>query len=482
MKEKIEIEQSWWHIEDQRNPVESRSIREVIDIYAKNKDLELDLENINNIYEIRVKGRNRNTELAFINCSSSNDKNELHINLGDLKGWPIIKGYSGFDSHAPRHVRLEISYKQNSEFKGIFKFNRENYRIKKDINSYIKEYHELLGLNQPKEAISKLKEGIELDPIYTVKKLNKMEISEAFNNGLKCHKKKNLNEAIESYKEVITNVLDINLEYLLEQFNYNYRLNKEKEEILRSSIINLDDFDELNLKEIEFKSYDKIFYIKDNFVKIIVKSIKNFRFFQGYVGSFEIDWFIQPEFSITLPLGMEMNNDGNKLKLFFKRGSDFQELKFDKPSISKKDGKRVYTYIINSESYKKILETPDNSNVGFKALYEVNNEIKFFTVPLFSLVLIVYSFIEIGYIINMYLSHNYSNLSLINNPTFVIVSLSFLGLYLTFRKDDYEIPGNKIVIASIILSFVAIIILLCSYPYFLDLNSTQNITQNISFS
>ncbi len=136
MSGKVDIKQVWHHLEDNLSPSETQKIRQVMDISTTRSFIELDfkkydtlidrtslinklVENLQEdsdpaatyddfkgdpeqIFGLKIRGRNQNQELAFIH-----DEEKLHINI-DGYNWPreIKDNVTG----TKKHVKLEIEY------------------------------------------------------------------------------------------------------------------------------------------------------------------------------------------------------------------------------------------------------------------------------------------------------------------------------------------------------------------------------------
>jgi len=127
-----EIEQSWWHVEDQLKPSKCRLFRQVMDFYAKTNFLEYDLPlSDGDILGLWVISRNKPGELAFIV-----DGHKLYVNLGDINSWPDEMIISGSKTTLRKHVKIEIKYMEQYTKSGTgFEFNK--WRFWKGYRGYL---------------------------------------------------------------------------------------------------------------------------------------------------------------------------------------------------------------------------------------------------------------------------------------------------------------------------------------------------------
>lgn len=184
------------------------------------------------------------------------------------------------------------------------------------------------------------------------------------------------------------------------------------------------------------------------------------KFWHGYKGPIIIDWRIRPEFTITVPAGMEIPDSGRNLKIWVERETEERGvrcyLKYRKPVITKKDGKRVYTYAMTENSYefleKFFSETPKG---GLEGSYDVHNDWKFFSLPVFSAILGLVSAYTVITSYNSYLNYIHESQF---NIELIIVVLSLIGLTLTLHKEDYEIPLNTFLNISIVVTVIGIVL------------------------
>jgi len=176
----------------------------------------------------------------------------------------------------------------------------------------------------------------------------------------------------------------------------------------------------------------------------------------GYGTTYKIDGFTEPEFSITLPKGMNLRKTGIKLRhrpydaniIFIKKHKKNKKetkqlLDFHSPYIDQEDGKKTYNFLITQKSHNEILNTnSDDYDVKFKVGYSTINEYKYFTVTIFAFLL--------PFLILLDIFTNIINFGTpIINLTYVVVLISFSTLYLTLHREGYEIPLNKWIMIAI---------------------------------
>lgn len=106
----MEIEQTWWQLEDRLKPEPLRNVKQFMDIYTKNRVLKIDLKEEKTL-NLRIWGRNPKKELTFI------EDGLIYVNLGDLNEWPDEIKNDG----KRKHVGLKIKYDQ---FIPGFRFER----------------------------------------------------------------------------------------------------------------------------------------------------------------------------------------------------------------------------------------------------------------------------------------------------------------------------------------------------------------------
>lgn len=203
---------------------------------------------------------------------------------------------------------------------------------------------------------------------------------------------------------------------------------------------------------------------------------------KSYTGYLSIKLPIRPEFRITIPHGLEIENDGKKLELtLFVYGGDYNSencrnendydeisLKIEAPIINRINGKKTYTYLISPDSQNIILDVPNECEMLLQATYHVRNEPNFWGIPVFAGILIVFTVVEVLRVL--------TNVSDIGTPelSMLIALFSFTAFVLTLNKENYEIPCSRFVIASIIFTIMGMFIILMKYLIFLDFNTIIN--------
>jgi len=182
--------------------------------------------------------------------------------------------------------------------------------------------------------------------------------------------------------------------------------------------------------------------------------------YNGYTGFFTINWPIRPEFIITLPLGMNIKDKGHSIKLSMiidcGEAEILEDVALIGPDLTKRDDRHVYSYVINDDDYQKILNTPDSCDIIISCEYDVENDIKFWALPFFAIILITLSLAEIV----KFLTAEKMD---IPDLGFLIALFSFSFLILALHKENYEIPLEKLVDSSIILTIILIGLVLLVY-------------------
>lgn len=179
-------------------------------------------------------------------------------------------------------------------------------------------------------------------------------------------------------------------------------------------------------------------------------------FIPGYKGQFVMSGDSLGDISITVPLGMNIGKRGKSTSIIFYEGPIDQktpqtEMSYTKPHITINNGKLKYNYIINDISFDYILKTMENNfNTYFFIEYNVVNDLKFFLMPV--LAITVFS-------VALFIDWNNGDWYY-----FVVILLSISTLYLTLRKEKYQIPFNKITSSLIFLS----VLFLSIKPFIVD--------------
>lgn len=171
----------------------------------------------------------------------------------------------------------------------------------------------------------------------------------------------------------------------------------------------------------------------------------------------------QPVFNVVVPRGMRLINDFTSTKLNILTLEDENKLKIGKPHVVKVDGKESYNIVLNKKSYTDILNDLNEESVELELSYKVVNKHKFYLIPLFGFLLLYIGYEGFNFV-------NHSNLGT-ENPifsflfTYLILQVSYLTLYLSLRRENYEIPFNALIIPSIIISvFLLITCFFCMPP------------------
>ncbi len=160
----------------------------------------------------------------------------------------------------------------------------------------------------------------------------------------------------------------------------------------------------------------------------------------------------QPIFNVVVPRGMRLINDFTSTKLSILTFENKNNLKIGKPHVVRIDGKENYNIVLNKKPYNDILNDLNEESVELELSYKVVNKHKFYLIPLFGFLLLY-----IGYEGFNFVRHCDSST---NNPifsflfTYLILQVSYLTLYLSLRRENYEIPFNALIIPSIIISVI----------------------------
>ena len=98
----IEIQQTWWHIEEVYFPTALRKIRQVMDIYANDPTMLAGLKNLNFI-GLKVITRNGTPkEIGFLEYTNGNYFDIL-LNLDPLDDFPDAPNTTSF-----KHVKISV--------------------------------------------------------------------------------------------------------------------------------------------------------------------------------------------------------------------------------------------------------------------------------------------------------------------------------------------------------------------------------------
>ncbi|MDR1721847.1 MAG: hypothetical protein LBR24_02225 [Methanobrevibacter sp.] len=222
-------------------------------------------------------------------------------------------------------------------------------------------------------------------------------------------------------------------------------------------IINLGNLDEWpdsfykeNLKHIKIE----ISYIDTN--PKFKRRIFPFSLFKtGYDASFAIPIITEGEFSLTLPAGLKLDKRENKkIKMLI------EFIKEDKIKLTEvffhnnyykicENDKISYNFLLKQNSRKYLLDLFKNQKIKINNLYvcyNVINQKKFWWFPIFPIFLLSIGIINlfIKFLPNFYLAG-------------IMIYISFIILYYTHIKENYEIPWNRTIIINTIISGVLIL-------------------------
>ncbi|AUB59805.1 hypothetical protein BK009_03405 [Methanobacterium subterraneum] len=163
----------------------------------------------------------------------------------------------------------------------------------------------------------------------------------------------------------------------------------------------------------------------------------------------------QPVFNVIVPRGMRLINDFTSTKLGILTLEDENKLKIGKPHVVRMDGKESYNIVLNKKSYTNILNDLNEESVELELSYKVVNKHKFYLIPLFGFLLLFIGYEGFNFVKNS----NSGTVNLIFSFlfTYLILQVSYLTLYLSLRRENYEIPFNSIIIPSIIFSVFLLI-------------------------
>jgi len=175
--------------------------------------------------------------------------------------------------------------------------------------------------------------------------------------------------------------------------------------------------------------------------------------FTGYTSIMEIEGKIHPEFHLNLAKGLKLvedsvkaivfstNKEGNLLKTTFSNNQLDKLPKGTKKAIHtyKNPIENKYTILLNVNVYNKL--SLDSNILEVFLEYSVKNETKFFAIFIGSAIVLLLTLIELYHYNELY---GYPFIAL----------LSIIALYLTLKKEHYEIPFETWVYWSIIFSLV----------------------------
>lgn len=257
--------------------------------------------------------------------------------------------------------------------------------------------------------------------------LSFIENYEEDDKGIETNLKVNLGESSDWPKVKNSNNVHVKIEY--EYIDFWPKFNR------RATVpLGVKKPDPDNNKNFEIEPYDPDL---SSFEKL------KFRFWPGYNGQFKIEGPSQGEISILVPLGMKLYKEGKETEIILFKGPVKPNTKkvylgYHKPHVSSYKNKLKYHYIIGNKSYKEIKKTlKDKIDMNLIIEYNVVHEPKFYLIPSFSALIIVVVAIV--------------NWSAENLFYFAVLLLSFSTLYLSLRKEKFQIPLNRFVFVSIIL-------------------------------
>lgn len=162
---------------------------------------------------------------------------------------------------------------------------------------------------------------------------------------------------------------------------------------------------------------------------------------------------LQPEYTIIVPRGMRLINDSKNIDLSISTKEENTKINFGKAHVLKTDGRESYN-ILAFEAFE-IIKNLQTDNWQLKLSYNAVNKHKFYLIPIFA-------FLLLGIGLYVWLVNIQEVQTLISFLfTYIIVQTSYFTLYLTLRRDNYEIPFNSIIIPIILLSItiLALIVL-----------------------
>jgi hypothetical protein len=211
------------------------------------------------------------------------------------------------------------------------------------------------------------------------------------------------------------------------------------------SIVNLGNLDEWPPAPVPGLKHVKL----DVIYTIINPLIKKYLLGLIYEAAFEIDELIQPDFYITVPLGMKIRDDGKMLTIFFNKtvGEKIEEneLDFEGPFIDDDQGKERYNYLIKTDDYYSIVNKIDeNSKIGFQILYESSFDRRLYLIPAMAVIFFFYSIWRVNQLIS---GNGTGDISI---PYLLLLLASLTGIILTFYKEGYNLPLNKLTVFSMI--------------------------------
>lgn len=111
----VEIQNTWWHIEDTYSPSNAKMIRHVMDLFTDEEQISYDIKS--DFVGLRVHARNlSNREIAFLEgLDKSKSSSFIILNLGSLEDYPnppVSHLKEEYLHENLKHVKLEIEYIQ----------------------------------------------------------------------------------------------------------------------------------------------------------------------------------------------------------------------------------------------------------------------------------------------------------------------------------------------------------------------------------
>lgn len=178
----------------------------------------------------------------------------------------------------------------------------------------------------------------------------------------------------------------------------------------------------------------------------------------GYNNTYTVNGIAQPEFRITVPLGMKLKNKGKDIRLLLKKANgEFFKLHYASVDTEQVNGKLTYNILLRDNSFKKITEIPDTeaSKVEIKVNYSVINQNRYKVFLIIPLLLLIFGFLE--YIWAPVVYSKFPDI-FIASLTYVIIFITFITFYIGLIKDGYEIPWNThVLLLTPISAFLLII-------------------------
>lgn len=173
----------------------------------------------------------------------------------------------------------------------------------------------------------------------------------------------------------------------------------------------------------------------------------------GYEGQFIMTGISQGEISITVPPGMNIKDHGKSTEIMLYNGpvedinTENELMTYYKPHITAFNNKRRYYYVIDNESYEKVLKFDNDKvtpEINFLVTYNVVNDGKFFLLPIFAALIIIIA------VVVPWSTQNFFY--------FAVLLISYSTLYLSLRKEKFQIPFNQFAFYSIFISIVLVLL------------------------